>query len=699
MENFLLMCGITGIINFDNSPVSPAVLKKMTDILAHRGPDGAGHYCEYNIGLGHRRLSILDLSDAGKQPMINSRNRYVITYNGEIYNFRELRSNLSKLGYLFRSDTDSEVLLEAFNEWGINILNKLNGMFAFAIYDRLEKKLTLARDRYGIKPLYYTVVGNTFLFASEIKAFYKHPKFSKEINLEALVEYFTFQNIFTEQTLHEKVYLLPAGHYTVVDCTKKSLSIEKTQYWDFSFEEPENPAGEDEYIEELDRLFQQAVQRQLVSDVEVGAYLSGGLDSGAISAIASKNIPNLKTFTVGFDLHSASGLELTFDEREKAEYMSYLFQTEHYEMVLKAGDMQRCMKKLIYHLEDPRVGQSYPNFYSSQLASKFVKVVLAGTGGDELFGGYPWRYYRAVINDDFEHYTDKYYKYWQHLIPNSEIWKIFVPIENNVKNVWTRDFFGEGNYVENDNHEIINKVAEHYNPQEYLRKKTVTNVWRSEQSRSLYCSGKICFGLYKKELVDNIILKFCKLFYDFSPDYTSMIPAMLIAKSAIELKDAGIVHVNTNISNGGLCAIDDKFALSFHARSTISIKSIHYLIPGLYVSQHNMVLHDYIYFNNNYSTCIDIDTINWCVAIYEDLISSSRTWSSKKVKDEQFKIYHDHFKSFSTIDKIRFHTIFYKRFFWRSYIKTKAKLIKYAKQNGLLDKFFRIIKKRKKSLY
>jgi asparagine synthase (glutamine-hydrolysing) len=413
----------------------------MTDILAHRGPDGAGHYCEYNIGLGHRRLSILDLSDAGKQPMINSRNRYVITYNGEIYNFRELRSNLSKLGYLFRSDTDSEVLLEAFNEWGINILNKLNGMFAFAIYDRLEKKLTLARDRYGIKPLYYTVVGNTFLFASEIKAFYKHPKFSKEINLEALVEYFTFQNIFTEQTLHEKVYLLPAGHYTVVDCTKKSLSIEKTQYWDFSFEEPENPAGEDEYIEELDRLFQQAVQRQLVSDVEVGAYLSGGLDSGAISAIASKNIPNLKTFTVGFDLHSASGLELTFDEREKAEYMSYLFQTEHYEMVLKAGDMQRCMKKLIYHLEDPRVGQSYPNFYSSQLASKFVKVVLAGTGGDELFGGYPWRYYRAVINDDFEHYTDKYYKYWQRLIPNSEIWKIFAPIENNVKNVWTRDIF------------------------------------------------------------------------------------------------------------------------------------------------------------------------------------------------------------------------------------------------------------------
>ena len=190
-----------------------------------------------------------------------------------------------------------------------------------------------------------------------------------------------------------------------------------SRYWDFNFAEPANCQDEREYVEELDRLFHQAVNRQLVSDVAVGAYLSGGMDSGSITAVAAKQLPYIKTFTCGFDLHSACGLELAFDEREKAEYMSYLFKTEHYEMVLKAGDMERVLPQLAWHLEEPRVGQSYPNYYVAQLASKFVKVVLSGAGGDELFGGYPWRYYRAVVNDNFEDYIDKYYLFWQRLIP------------------------------------------------------------------------------------------------------------------------------------------------------------------------------------------------------------------------------------------------------------------------------------------
>ena len=198
---------------------------------------------------------------------------------------------------------------------------------------------------------------------------------------------------------------------------------------------------EQEYYEELDFLFKQAVKRQLVSDVPVGAYLSGGIDSGAITAIAAKQLPWMTSFTCGFDLHSASGIELGFDEREKAEYMSYLFKTEHYEMILKAGDMERVMPKLIHHLEEPRVGQSYPNYYIAQLASKFVKVVLAGTGGDEFFGGYPWRYYRAVVNDNFEDYIDKYYLFWQRLIPNKSIKKVFAPVWDEVKHIWTRDIF------------------------------------------------------------------------------------------------------------------------------------------------------------------------------------------------------------------------------------------------------------------
>jgi asparagine synthase (glutamine-hydrolysing) len=188
----------------------------------------------------------------------------------------------------------------------------------------------------------------------------------------------------------------------------------------------------------------------MISDVELGAYLSGGMDSGSITALAAHQIPNLKSFTVGFDLSSASGMELAFDERTKAEAMSALFKTEHYEMVLKAGDMERCLPKLAWHLEEPRVGQSYPNYYAAQLASKFVKVVLSGSGGDELFGGYPWRYYRAVNSQSFEDYIDSYYAYWQRLVSNSELKELFSPLWNDVQHVWTRDIFRDV-YLSHDN--------------------------------------------------------------------------------------------------------------------------------------------------------------------------------------------------------------------------------------------------------
>jgi asparagine synthase (glutamine-hydrolysing) len=278
------------------------------------------------------------------------------------------------------------------------------------------------------------------VFGSEIKAILQHPSFKVELDKEALLEYFTFQNFFTDKTLFKNIKILPASSFLTVSLAAE-LTPKFRTFWDFNFAEPQNVRDEREYVEELDRLFQQAVIRQLVSDVELGAYLSGGMDSGSITAIAARHLPYLKTFTCGFDLHSASGLELAFDEREKAEHMSYLFKTEHYEMVLKAGDMERCLPKLVRHIEEPRVGQSYPNFYAAQLASKFVKVVLAGTGGDELFGGYPWRYYRAVVNDDFEQYIDKYYRYWQRLLPNKELMAVFSPIWSEVKHVWTRDIF------------------------------------------------------------------------------------------------------------------------------------------------------------------------------------------------------------------------------------------------------------------
>ncbi|MEB3160074.1 MAG: asparagine synthase (glutamine-hydrolyzing) [Synechocystis sp.] len=462
------MCGITGIFNTNGEPVSRVILRAMTEAIAHRGPDSDGLYVDGHMGLGHRRLAILDLSDAGRQPMVSRDGRYVLSYNGEIYNFLELRAELTALGYNFQSQTDTEVLLYGYAEWGAKILERLNGMFAFALWDRSLKTLFLARDRYGIKPLYYAQLGNVLIFASEVKALLAHPDYRVEMDKEGLLEYFTFQNFFTPKTLFKGVKLLPAGYsLTVAENCPVDGVIQ--QYWDYQFQEPVQVAQEQDYLEELDRLFRQAINRQLISDVDIGAYLSGGMDSGSITAIAASQLPYLKSFTCGFDTHSVSGIEVGYDEREKAEYMSYLFKTEHYEMVLKAGDMERILPRLTWHLEEPRVGQSYPNFYVAQLASKFVKVVLAGTGGDELFGGYPWRYYRAVVNSNFEEYVDKYYLFWQRLIPNQTIKAAFQPIWSEVNHVWTRDIFRE---VFNQGAETLTQPEDYINHSLYLEAKT-----------------------------------------------------------------------------------------------------------------------------------------------------------------------------------------------------------------------------------
>ena len=436
------MCGIAGYLNLDGVPASSGIVRRMAAMLEHRGPDDAGHYTDGPIGLGHQRLSILDLSSAGHQPMATADGRYVMIYNGEIYNFQDLRLKLQALGHQFVSQSDAEVLLYGFAVWQEKVLDHLNGMFSFAIWDRKERRLFLARDRFGIKPLYWAHIGNALLFGSEIKAFFPFPDYSVELDEEGLVEYFTFQNFFTNKTLFKHVEMFPAGSYCWVSSDVVTGSLpEPVEYWDYRFREPTLVSSREEYLEELDRLFVQAVQRQLVSDVEVGAYLSGGMDSGSIVAIASQQIDNLKSFTVGFDTHSASGLELAFDEREKAEYMSYHFGTEHYEMVLKSGDMERCMRHLAWHLEEPRVGQSHPNFYAAKLAGSFCKVALSGAGGDELFGGYPWRYYRTVVNDNFSQYVDKYFDYWKRLLPPEKAAAFFSPLRQAQQSVDLKAIF------------------------------------------------------------------------------------------------------------------------------------------------------------------------------------------------------------------------------------------------------------------
>ncbi|QPH98149.1 asparagine synthase (glutamine-hydrolyzing) [Campylobacter concisus] len=478
------MCGIVGAISLEAKSICVDYAKPMTDKISHRGPDDAGYLFfhtgsrhnndklsffqnltddkfkniddmlptiesnsikrelylhDYDLFLGHRRLAILDISYAGHQPMSDLSKNIWIVYNGEIYNFQEIRNELIKIGHKFKSHTDTEVIIYAYIEWGEKCIEKFNGMFSFCIYDNLKKRIILARDRYGIKPLYYHLTkNNTLVFASEIKSILEYKDYESKIDKEALLEYFTFQNIFTDKTLHKNIQILEPGHF--LDINLKTKDIKNIKFWDFNFKE-ENFKDEKECIEELDRLLTQAVKRQLVADVPIGSYLSGGLDSGSIVAIASKNIPWLNTFTVGFDLNSTNGIELGFDERAKSEYMSYKFKTEHYEMVLKSGDMERCLSDFAYHLEEPRVGQSYPNYYAAKLASKFSKVVLGGTGGDELFAGYPWRYYKAINNINFDDYIDKYYGFWKRLLPNKDLKDLFRPIVKDVENVWTRDIF------------------------------------------------------------------------------------------------------------------------------------------------------------------------------------------------------------------------------------------------------------------
>ena len=301
---------------------------------------------------------------------------------------------MESLGINFKSSSDTEVVLQALIKWGKDALLKFNGMFALALYDKKRKTILLARDRFGIKPLYYSKQGNMFSFASEQKSILANPDFKANLDKETLVEYFTFQNILTNKTLIKNINLLSSGAYLEVSTINGKYK--ETSYWDYEFLENQQSVDEADYLKELDFLFQQAVNRQLVSDVELGSYLSGGMDSGSISAIASENFPNLKTFTCGFDLSDASGIELGFDERNKAKKLSDKFATDHYETVLQSGDMERSLGPLSWHLEEPRVGQSYPNYYAAELASKHVKVVLSGSGGDELFGGYPWRYYRGA---------------------------------------------------------------------------------------------------------------------------------------------------------------------------------------------------------------------------------------------------------------------------------------------------------------
>ncbi len=417
------MCGIAGVFNTDDSAVSLKLIKEMTKQIAHRGPDGEGFYVNESIALGHRRLAILDTSSNGKQPMESKNGEWVVVFNGCIYNYLELKSQLKSLGHTFVSSTDTEVISEGLAAHGVDYFQKFNGMFAIAAWHKPSKALYLSRDRFGAKPLYYWANGKTVVFASEIKAILKHPDFKVELNYDALNEYFTFQNLFAFHTLFRGVYMLPPAN--TVKINLGSTFVKHSSWWDYDFTQPDETLSFEDAKNETERLFKQAVSRQMISDVPVGSYLSGGMDSGSVTAIASKQVKRLSTFTCGFDMSEVTGVEANYDERRAAELMANYFKTEHYEQIINAGDLRWSLPRVVYHLEDLRVGMSYPHYYISRLASKFVKVCLQGTGGDELYGGYPWRYYRIFDSINQGQFFDQYYDFWQRLVPDADKGDLF----------------------------------------------------------------------------------------------------------------------------------------------------------------------------------------------------------------------------------------------------------------------------------
>jgi asparagine synthase (glutamine-hydrolysing) len=419
------MCGLTGVYQQDGSRFSLSYLKKMAKAIAHRGPDDEGYFIEGGIALAHKRLSILDTSSKAAQPMSSHDGRWVIIFNGCIYNFMELKQELRALGHSFISTSDTEVLVGGIAEFGIDFIKQLNGMFAIAAWDTKEECLYLSRDRFGVKPLYYWYSEGSLVFGSEIKAIIQHPDFKVSMNLDALNEYFTFQNLFAYHTLFEGVNMLPPANTIRIDSSTKE--IEHQSWWDYDFSQVDESMTFEEAKEETTRLLRQAVARQMVADVPVGSYLSGGMDSGSLTGMASKHVPRLSTFTMGFDMSEVTGVEANYDERREAELMANHFKTEHFEQVINAGDLTWSLPRVVWHLEDLRVGMSYPNYYASRLASKFVKVCLQGTGGDELFGGYPWRYYRVSNSVNQREYFDEYYSFWQRLVSEEDKKILFQP--------------------------------------------------------------------------------------------------------------------------------------------------------------------------------------------------------------------------------------------------------------------------------
>lgn len=374
------MCGFTGIINFDRANnVDANLLKRMTDTIHHRGPDDEGYFIRGNIGLGFRRLSIIDLKN-GHQPMSDTDGKYWIVFNGEIYNYRELRKDLISIGHRFATDSDTEVIIAMYKEYGADCVSRLRGMFAFVIWDSTLNRMFMARDQFGIKPFYYKLCKTGIVFASEMKAITKNKLSDNVVDTDAIDSYFSYGYVLAPYTIYIDVKKLQAGHYMEIDVIKGSIALHK-RYWQPTFCVDKSISYED-YMHEIRESLLDSVKKHLVSDVPVGAFLSGGIDSSSVvSMMASVYNAPLHTFTIGFE-------EEAYNEAVIAANTSQYFNTIHHQLIITKKSALD-LKAIIDLYDEPFADSSaIPTYYVSELASEHVKVVLSGDGGDELFGGY-----------------------------------------------------------------------------------------------------------------------------------------------------------------------------------------------------------------------------------------------------------------------------------------------------------------------
>jgi asparagine synthase (glutamine-hydrolysing) len=385
------MCGIAGFIDF-NKKSTDATLVKMTDALSHRGPDDKGYRVweleNAQLGLGHRRLSIIDLSPLGHQPMYSKNGRWCIIYNGEVYNYNEIREELLEKGYKFASHSDTEVIMNAFDCWGKAAVHRFIGMFAFVLYDMTENKVQIYRDRVGVKPLYYYWKDGLFMFASELKAFHQHPDFKKELDLDALSLYLTYQYVPAPYTIFKDTHKLVQGHFMTIplDTPMNAGSISIEKYWDVydHYAKPPLSISEEDAMTEMEKLVKSACEYRMVADVPVGIFLSGGYDSGMTTAMLQKDrTEKLKTFTIGYE-------NKYFTETEEAKAVANHLGTDHTEYIIKTDEAIEILRDLPQYYDEPLADASFiPTTLVSRLAREQVTVALSADGGDELFAGYP----------------------------------------------------------------------------------------------------------------------------------------------------------------------------------------------------------------------------------------------------------------------------------------------------------------------